>query len=118
MAPSRARVLVGGRWSVVLSAQDCEFVAKHDDLEVLRVSRAQSQACQRGEEPVQNATHATPKIGSVTPVQRAMTEFGHPRRMQRIMPGQRTRPHSWAPTSRDYAAIREGVAQTGRTKRR
>ena len=67
MAPSRARVLVGERWSVVLSAQDCEFVAKHDDLEVLRVSRAQSQACQRGEEPVQNATHATPGSGASHP---------------------------------------------------
>ena len=67
MAPSRARVLVGERWSVVLSAQVCEFVAKHDDLEVLRVSRAQSQACQRGEEPVQNATHATPGSGASHP---------------------------------------------------
>ena len=38
------------------------------------------------------------RIGSVAPVQRATTEFGHPRRMPHIMPGQRTRPHFRAPT--------------------
>ena len=31
-------VLIGERWSVVLPAQDCELVAQHDDLEVLRAA--------------------------------------------------------------------------------
>ena len=67
-------ILVGERWSVVLSAQDCELVAKHDDLKVLRASRAR----QRHEQPVQNATHRTPGC-------------------KRIMPGQRARPYFWHP---------------------
>ena len=72
-------VLVGERWAVVLPAQDCELVAEHDDLEILRASRAHSQARQRHEQSVQNATHRTPGC-------------------ERIMPGQRARPHFWAPT--------------------
>ena len=51
--------LVGEGWSVVLSVQDRELVAEHDDLEVLRASRAHSQACQRHQQPVQNATHGS-----------------------------------------------------------
>ena len=80
--PSRhspGSVLVGEGWSVVQAVQHCELVTQHDDLEVLRASRANSQAGQRHEQPVQNATHRTPGC-------------------RRIMPGQRTRPHSWAPT--------------------
>ena len=53
-------VLVGEGWSVVLSVQDCDLVAQHDDLEVLRASQAHSQPCQQREEPVQNATHEAP----------------------------------------------------------
>ena len=43
-----------------------------------------------------------PGIGNVAPMQRATTELRQPTqtpRMQRIMPGQRTRPHFRAPTA-------------------
>ena len=36
--------------------------AKDDDLKVLRASRTHSQACQRHEQPVQNATHKDPRM--------------------------------------------------------
>ena len=55
-------VFVCKSWSVVFTVQDCELVAKHDDLVVLRVSRAHSQARQRHEQPVQNATHRNPRM--------------------------------------------------------
>ena len=84
-------VLLRERWRVVLPAQDCELVAQHDDLEVLRASRAHSQARQRHEQSVQNATHRTPGC-------------------ERIMPGQRARPHSWAPTGQ--AALRYSLMKS------
>ena len=39
-------VLVGERWSVVLLVQDCELVAQHDDLKVLRAARTHSESSQ------------------------------------------------------------------------
>ena len=71
-------VLIGERWSVVLPAQDCELVAQHDDLEVLRASRAHSQARQRRQQPVQNATHRFPGCKRIMPGQRTRPYFGHP----------------------------------------
>ena len=40
-------VLVGEGRPVVLSVQDCDLVAQHDDLKVLRASQAHSQPCQQ-----------------------------------------------------------------------
>ena len=72
------QVLIGERWTVVLSAQDCELVAQHHDFEVLRASRAHSQAGQRHEQPVQNATHGLPGCKRIMPGQRARPNIGHP----------------------------------------
>ena len=71
-------VLVGERWSVVLSVQDCELVAQHDDLKVLRASRTHRQARQRHEQPVQNTTHGTPGCRRIVPGPRTRPYFGHP----------------------------------------
>ena len=53
-------VLAGEGRPVVLSVQDCDLVAQHDDLKVLRASQAHSQPCQQREEPVKDATHEVP----------------------------------------------------------
>ena len=71
-------VLVGEGWSVVLPVQHCELVTQHDDLEVLRASRAHSQARQRHEQPIQDATHGLPGCKRIMPGQRARPYFGHP----------------------------------------
>ena len=71
-------VLVGERWSVVLALQDCELVTQHDDLKVLRASRTHSQARQRHQQQVQNATHRTPGCKRIMPGQRTRPHFGHP----------------------------------------
>ena len=93
-------VLIGERWPVGLSAQDCELVAEHDDLKVFRASRAHSQARQRHQQPVQNATHGPQDRQRRICSARHDRVFGQPKtpRMQRIVPGQRTRPHFRAPT--------------------
>ena len=71
-------VLVGEGWSIVLSVQHCELVTQHDDLKVLRASRAHSQARQRHEQPIQNATHGFPGCRRIVPGQRTRRYFGHP----------------------------------------
>ena len=71
-------VLIGSLRSVVLSAQDCELVSNHDGLEVLRASEANSQTCQRHEQPIQNATHRNPGCKRIMPGQRTRPPFGHP----------------------------------------
>ena len=71
-------VLVGESWPVVQAVQHCELVTQHDDLKVLRASRAHSQASQRGEEPAQNATHGFPGCQPIMPGQRTRPYFGHP----------------------------------------
>ena len=53
-------------------------MAQHDDLEGLRASRTHSQARQRHQQPVQNATHGTPGCKRIMPGQRARPYFGHP----------------------------------------
>ena len=62
----------------VVSVQHCELVTQHDDPEVLRASRAHSQACQRHQQPVQDATHGLPGCKRIMPGQRARPYFGHP----------------------------------------
>ena len=109
-------VLIGEGWSAVLAVQDCELVAQHDDLKVLRASQTHRQACQRHEQPIQNATHRTPGCNRTMPRQRTRPHFGHPHvdlslcgpmlsprvphhvpipgpRMERETPGQRLRPN-------------------------
>ena len=71
-------VLVGEGWSVVLPVQDCELVTQHDDLKVLRASRANSRAGHRYEQPIQNPTHRTPGCRRIMPGQRTRPYFGHP----------------------------------------
>ena len=71
-------VLVGEGWTVVQAVQHCELVTQHDDLKVLRTSRAHSQAGQRHEQPIQNATHGTPACRRIMPGQRTRPYFGHP----------------------------------------
>ena len=71
-------VLIGDGWSVALAVQHCELVAQHDDLKILRASRAHSQACQRHEQPVQNATHRTSGCKRIMPGQRTRPNIGHP----------------------------------------
>ncbi len=44
--------------SVGLAVQDAELVPKHDDLEVLGTTGANSEAGQRGDEAVRNALHS------------------------------------------------------------
>ena len=71
-------VLIGDAWSVALAVQHCELVAQHDDLKILRASRAHSQARQRHEQPVQNATHRTSGCKRIMPGQRTRPNIGHP----------------------------------------
>ena len=89
-------VLVGKGWSVVLSVQDCELVAKHDDL---------SRSFERAGDT--SNRHRTRHIGPRARERRTCSArhdryLRHPQtsRTQRIMPGQRTRPHFRAPTRR------------------
>ena len=71
-------VLLREGWSVVQAVQHCELVTQHDDLKVLRASRANSQARQRHEQPIQNPTHRTPGCRRIMPGQRTRPYFGHP----------------------------------------
>ena len=91
-------VLIDERWPVVLPARDCELVAKHDDLEDLRASRANSQARQRHQQPVQNPTHRTPGCRRIMAGQRPRPHLGHPHAQTR-------------PLDRPFDAARTGVPQ-------
>ena len=88
-------VLVGEGWTVVQAVQHCELVTQHDVLKALRASRAHSQARQRHEQPVQNATDRTPGC-------------------KRIMPGQRTRPNIGHPQAKDGAIAALQASRPGR----
>ena len=79
-------VLIGEGWSAVLAVQDCELVAQHDDLKVLRASRTYRQACQRHEQQLQNATHRTPGCNRIMPRQRTRPHLGTHRRWSRWTP--------------------------------
>jgi hypothetical protein len=48
---------IGDLLTVRGAVEHCELVAKHDDLEILRTTRPHSKPGERGEEPVQDATH-------------------------------------------------------------
>ena len=70
-------VVVGERGSVVLSVQDAELVAQHDDLDVLRAAGTYSEAGERREEAVQNAVHRL-RIGADFPCSTVTSEFWAP----------------------------------------
>ena len=91
-------VLLRDGWSVVQAVQHCELVTQHDDLKVLRASRANSQARQRHQQPVQNPTHRTPGCRRIMAGQRPRPHLGHPHAQTR-------------PLDRPFDAARTGVPQ-------
>ena len=74
----QAPVGVGDHRSVDLPAQDCELVARHDDLEVLRAARTYSEAKQRNEETADNAVHEDSGSARIAAGQRPRPSFRHP----------------------------------------
>jgi len=52
-------VAVVDRWSVDLAAKDRNLVSQHDDLELLRTTRADRETGEHGDEAVENAEHSS-----------------------------------------------------------
>ena len=68
----------GGRWSAVLSAQDCELVAQHDDLKILRAARTHSEASQPNQQAVDNAAHEDSASAPIAAGRQPRPSFRHP----------------------------------------
>ena len=79
MAPSSVRSSSAKAGPVVLSVQDCDLVAKDDDLKVLRASRVhQPSASTTRATRYRNATHGLPGCSASCLVSAHDRIFGHP----------------------------------------